>query len=450
MIPKESTNDEVKKIDKRKILEALYKCIPESLANEPCKIFEKRSEIEIGRHLYRYFIRENGEIIITEIKVRNDELYTLLLTPKLKKTKKLKLQSQSGVINSGKVQSGVKIMLSFAAAALIIGVGAHYLPKKEKITETNEFSNTYQVTEAFESFEEPKIIIEESQNVEPDVEQLENNVISIPVYVVPTDYLGMQKCIRTKEIYGEYISFYAKRYGLDENILISLFTRERFSENDIVSPTLLEDIGYHIFDQNEVDVAGKMKENIGQLTRAICGEEIVAPIFLEDKVIGYDKIFVLPPAFDSYEISNLKELSESDLFNEEDSQKLKRAYELLQTGEWQIIKRINAFYNVAENINVSTAYLSYLINKKHDLVRGVMSYHAGYGSVPNTVSYEEIFNGAIEAFDPFYVANVLQYANFDNDIFSCTIHYETGEIVTYEFQNTKELGVNYEKNGLSL
>jgi len=430
---------------KKEIISKLYPLIPEKLQKEPITFLEGGNGIRIGNHLYFYHITKNGQILFTERRRRGNDVYDVILTGN-----KI-AQSSSIKTKKGKMKNGKKFLFVCAGVLLIAMYQNNKTEKKEEV-----------VIE--ETMEKEDIVIPAS-NLDTVVQELNypvetketrgiqnnNAVISVNIEVTPTDYLGYEKRLATEEKYGELTEYYAKRRGLDKELVISLFTRERYGEKDKVRQRDLEEIGYKIFDRNTVNVEEKMKENVGQLTRAICGELIISPVFQDGVLVGEDKIYVLPPCFDNYKIEDLNTLCTDERFTETERNILKKGAELQASGNCQILKRKDAFYNVENNINVATAYLSYLINKKQDLIRGVMSYNAGYGSVPNDLDYESIFNGSVEAYDPYYIPKILQYASFKNGSYSCTIQFKTGEVKTYEFHNTRVLEEEYEKeNGYSL
>jgi len=423
-------NNLEKNINRKEILQELFKRIPKDYQSSRLMFFEDCNGIRLGNRLYFYHITKNNEVVFTERKKRNGEIYDVLLTGNtLDKEKKIKSKK-------GKMLTGKKILF-VCAGILLLSVYQN--------SKANE-KETFQVEETLEDKQNVNVETKKEEIIiENNIELPKQNIVSVEIEVTPTDYLGFKKRQRTEEKYGSITKYYANRRGLDEKLVLNLFTRERYNDYDKVKEQTLEDIGYQIFDKNTVNVEEKMKENIGQLTRAICGEEIIAPVFLNGKVVGQDKLFVLPPCYDSYEINDLEVMCEKEEFTEQERNILKRAVELKKKGDWHILKRKDAFYNTEENINVATAYLSYIINKKQDLIRGVMSYNAGYGSVPNDLDYESIFNGSVEAFDPYYIPKILQYATFKDGIYECTMQFQNGETITYQFHNTLKLEETYEK-----
>lgn len=426
------------KITEKDILHYLNYCYP-TLAKEKC-MFLGNNTVKIANHKYTYQLIGNKLILVETKRKNNKEVFTVI-TPELKKK-----NSKSIKTKKGKIKQGKKVLFMLGSAlilTIITGMKNQDILNSKKENEEILMLETSNENELVQN-----IVVAEEEKIDT---QKEYKTIKIDIEVDKTDHLGLEKRYMTEEKYGDLIAFYANRRGLDKEFLINLFTRERYGELNKVPESVLNDIGYQIFDKNEVDVEEKIKSNIGQLTRAICGEEIISPVFENQKLVGYDKIYVLPPSYDNYEIEDLKTMKDSSTWSEEDKKKIEKAYELQQEGTWEIYKRKEAFYDVDKNINVSTAYLAYLINKKKDFIKGVMSYNAGPSAVKDSMSYESILSGEVEAYDPYYIPKILQYAEFENEKLECFIEFQNEEIIVYQFHNTKELEEYYEKeNGYSL
>lgn len=437
----ESVNSQ---ISKKEVLEKLYPLLPKNLQNETCTFLENKNAIKIGNKLFIYHITKNDKIVFVERKRRHGETYDVLLTGNKIGNKTIK--TKKGIVKNGK-----KVLLVCAGMLLIAMYQNNKAQEKDPLTISTVKENSFEI-EIPRNLDHVVNELSYETEIEPiEEEKIVEETIPVNIEVVPTDYLGFEKRRLTEEKYGEATRYYAERRGLDAELVLNLFTRERYGERDKVRQTDLEEIGYKIFDKNKENVEEKMKQNIGQLTRAVCGEVITAPVFENGILVGQDKIYILPPCYDPYNIEDLKTLCVDERFSKKEQEMLLKAVELQTRGNCQIFKRKDAFYNVENNINVSTAYLSYVINKKHDLIRGVMSYNAGYGSVPDDMDYESILNGSIEAFDPYYIPKILQYASFKDGVYECTIRFKTGECVTYKFYNTRNLEEDYEKEtGLSL
>lgn len=422
-----------KKANQKDVLNYLKQCIPELLEKNECIFLEDQETVKVGKHTFLYYVIQERTLIILEKKIRNEKQVLTIITPRLKGVSRKKVKSKSG-----KAKTGKKLLFIFGMVSFLAITNAKDL-SKEELKEIPIQTLTQDDLKKNAKIPLPKI--------KPSSK---SQIIEVHVEVTPTDYLGFEKRKRTEEKYGKIISYYAKRRGIDESLLIDLFTRERYNEIDIIPESKLENME-KIYENQNIDTSEKIKENVGQLTRAICGEKIISPIFQNGKIVGYDKIFVLPPSYDKYNIEDLKDVLEKEIFEEEDRKKLQEAYKLMQEKDWQIYKRKDAFYEIENNINIATAYLSYLINKKQDLIKGVMSYNAGYTSVPDNISYDKILNGDIKAFDPYYITKILQYSPFKEGTYTCTIQFENEKTVIYQFHNTLELEEEYaKKNGYRL
>lgn len=416
-----------RKITKQEIVNYLYKCVPEELQNQKCIFYPKTNEISIERHLYHFYIK-NGRIIITEKKVRQGKVYDVILNPEKKKAKSKKLTSKKG-----KVQRSHTLFI-YGAVLLLAAYGMKYLIDEDTKGISNETNIAYETqvssVDLFETREEENII-----NVEtyPDAEQTpENDLIELQVNTIPTDNFGFQKRNRIIEKYGPQIALLTNRYGLDFNFVVDLFSQESHNELDRVSE--------------------KEKANMGQLTSVICTEPIVTPVFQNETVVGYEGYFILPSDYPQNVVVNtLSDIDESFLT---DLQKdnLRRANRC-ENCRWQVLRKEEVFYEANTNIQVSIAYLSYLVNKREDLILGAMSYHAGY-SKTNGLTREQVVMGSVEAPDANYIANIIRYEPIESyeDGFVFTIQLQNGEKKNYHIKNeTLESEYNYEKeNGYHL
>ena len=84
----ESNDNKRNFLSKRDIVNDLYHCIPVDLHHEKVEFYEKTNQIRIGRHLYSYYVRD-GHTIFTETRVKNGELYEILLKSNRKKKESL-------------------------------------------------------------------------------------------------------------------------------------------------------------------------------------------------------------------------------------------------------------------------------------------------------------------------------------------------------------------------
>ncbi len=252
----------------------------------------------------------------------------------------------------------------------------------------------------------------------PDISSVTTIISAEPVI---TNTNREAKRAETDELYGDYILEYSTRYGQPYALVASLLTQER-SDN----PN--DDL--------------RVRQNIGQLTTtAICGEKIVAPVFSNGELQGYDKIYVLPSCYDDYPIEDLDTMGHFPGFSEEEQQKIQEAIRLKEEG-YQIYRRCDAFYNTENNIHISVAYLAYVGNMKQDLVKEIMSYHAGYVKVANNLSNDVILNGQLDAEDPNYVGHVLQYLTLEELKQPLEIYLTDGTntwVESYEFQPSEVL-----------
>ena len=254
-----------------------------------------------------------------------------------------------------------------------------------------------------------------------DKVEVPSTTVSVFAEQVITNSNREAKRAQTDALYGDYILEYSSRYGQPYALVASLLTQER-SDN----PN--DDL--------------KVRQNIGQLTTtAVCGEKIVAPVFVNGTLQGYDKIYVLPPCYDDYPLEDLDTMGHFPRFSEEEQQKIQEAILLKKEG-YQIYRRCDAFYNTENNIKISTAILSYVGNKKYDFVKEVMSYHAGYVKVADDLSNEAILSGQLNAEDPYYVGHVLQYFTEEELSQPLSIYFTDGTnswVVNVEIQLTNEV-----------
>ncbi len=331
--------------------------------------------------------------------------------------------------NHGRIKKAPVVQLGIMAAALFLVSSSlnresvelpHY---PETSIETTSEVNEEESLDTDVSFQTENEVISESSSSE-EVSMEETPYISSTVVItadpVITNPNREAKRAETDELYGDYILEYSTRYGQPYALVASLLTQER-SDN----PN--DDL--------------RVRQNIGQLTTtAVCGEKIVAPVFSNGVLQGYDKIYVLPPCYDDYPLEDLETMGHFPSFSEEEQQKIQEAIRLKKEG-YQIYRRCDAFYEAENNVKISTAILAYVGNMKHDLVKEVMSYHAGYVKVANDVSNDTILNGQLDAEDPNYVGHVLQYFRPD-ELEQLEIYFTDGMntwVVSYEIQLSEVL-----------
>ena len=187
------------RITKQDILNYLYQCVPVELQNQKCVFYDKSNEISIGRHLFNFYIR-NQRIIITEKKVRNGEVFDVLLTPRKNKLNKRKLGIKKGFVNQHKT------ILIYSVALFLSASGINFVMNNLKSEISQETSESIEVLESFDEKVEPlltNIVIQD------------DSMINLQVNVVPIDRLGFQKRELLVQKYGNQINFFANRYGLD-------------------------------------------------------------------------------------------------------------------------------------------------------------------------------------------------------------------------------------------
>ncbi len=192
----------------------------------------------------------------------------------------------------------------------------------------------------------------------------------------------------------------------------------------------------------------KKKANIGQITSSIVCEPIVAPVFQDDVLVGEEGYFILPSSYPDNAPRDCLESLDISYFTDLQKDNWKIALKKSESIPFTIYKKDEICTNASKNIQVSVAYMSYLVNKKSDLIKGAMFYHAGVGDF----SYEEILNRNVKkASDASYIYNILQYATFQNGVVEYTILLKSGEKITYRIHNMLEVEKDYEeKNGYHL
>lgn len=395
--------------------------LPEKLKNEDCIINSETKTLMIGKDTYHYkvqIVNNNAYINVKHIYRINENLYEIELFHK-RVNLSHKLKTKKGKTN-----------ISLRKLFYLLGMAATVVTSVEVIEQLTTKREPI-VIESVSSMKNPnmnQIIIPaensldatakyESDSWVADEKTLNDSIVNSIDLVVDfekTDDAGYDKRAETEVLFGEDIKHFANRYGLDTTLAYCHFTFER---------------------SNNPSHSIEKRKNIGQLTTAICGEKIIAPVYENGQVVDYDKYYLLPPAtYESY--SELKALGL-------EMQKKDSSLEII---EW------NAIYGQEMNIKLSLAYLSYIINsKKHDLVRGVMAYNAGYGSVKDSYSYEDILNGTIAIDDPFYWKHILQYLYPEEYEAGFTV-YINGNLYNYKvIKEEKKNEENYEKeNGYHL
>lgn len=327
--------------------------------------------------------------------------------------KKIQMKSKKGKLRS---KNSKRILTKIAMMATVAGIGAAV----HLTSSLNEKVTVSQVTTEYTSAVPEKqtipytIVIEQEK---PKENNLEENTITLFKEIAFTDTLGYEKKQETIQEFGNFIEEYSKRYGLDYNLNVALFTQER--SNDRSNPNY---------------------NNVGQITELLCGEKITAPVFEEEKFIGMDKIYILPKCYDNYPLEALETMGNFSEFSNLEQEKIQEAIGLKKEG-YEIYRLTDVKNTVSLNIKVSCAYLSYLINKQQNLVKGLASYNMGYTRINEKVSEEEILRGQVtEADDPNYLNNIFRYLTKEELEKGFTIQYASGEVVHYQIE-----GMDYEK-----
>ena len=153
-----------------------------------------------------------------------------------------------------------------------------------------------------------------------------------------------------------------------------------------------------------------------------------------------DKIYVLPKCYDTYPLEDLETMGNFSKFSNLEQEKIKEAIHLKKEG-YEIYRLTDVKNTVSLNIKVSCAYLSYLINKQQNLIKGLASYNMGCSRINETVSEEQILRGqVIEGNDPNYLNNIFRYLTKEDLEKGFTIQYANGEVIHYQIE-----GMDYEK-----
>lgn len=350
--------------------------------------------IETDHHAYHYQIK----------KTHNQ--YSLMIF----RNDKMNFHSQYKVkTNHGRVIGLGLGLLGIISATTILSNKKNLIPTKEPVAIESSLAMNEETT--------MNILPKVSLTV-PENESKINPIDSVPTTMLntdikPVDAYGIQKRAETEELYGNDILNYTNRYGMDYTCMVCLLTQER---SDNPKDSL------------------KSRKNIGQLTESIIGEKIVAPVFINDKLVGKDSFYILPSCYDDYDLTELKDMGHFSKFSSQDQEIIQTAITLQKEG-YNILKKKDAFYHTNTNIQIATALLSCLVNQKKNLISGVMAYHAGLSSVYHK-SNQEIIDGNVRASDTKYWAHILQYVY--------PKEYQKGFTVEY----LDETKMNYQLNDL--
>ncbi len=218
---------------------------------------------------------------------------------------------------------------------------------------------------------------------------LETNEIEIEENQVPDIMITQTTCVEVKQkenmkkreetdiLFGAIIDKYTNCYGIPNCIGKAIITQER--PNDSL-------------------------ENLGQLTRNICGEKIVIPLLGSDEG-NLEKIYIVrdEPKRSNYD----SESSYREQLNKYKNQ-LKESKELSLEG-YQIYSFQEIMNHSELNIHISMAYLAHCIYKCDiNISQGIRAYNGGYTKAKKA-SDKDIADGKIDVGDPYYNEHVYAY-----------------------------------------
>ncbi len=321
--------------------------------------------------------------------------------------------------NKGKIVNSKRVIavLGFTAAVLISATRSY---EKDKIFEPPEVI----MVDDF-AYEEPKedivsVVDTALDDEKKSVEEFDG-VVHIPVVYQGSKEANIERRLETDAMYGDIILYYTERYGLPYSLTAALFTQERYYLDNTSS---------------------KDKKNIGSLTSINC-EKIIAPVMENGIVTDYDKLYVLPESYDRFKLEDLHSMIYDKRDLKEDLVYIKEA-DKLQSEGYQIYANSD-IYNVENNIKISCAYLRYLVDKKHDLIKGYMSYNVGLNRIDDTTTYDTILSGQIKTNnngDVYYLNHVAQYILSEEEGSDLTINFTDGTSQTLSIakEDNLELG----------
>lgn len=228
--------------------------------------------------------------------------------------------------------------------------------------------------------------MEKQKNLEISEPVFQNLIITQTTCVEVLQQENMIKREQTDALFGEMIDAYASHYGIPNSIGKALISQER--PNDTY-------------------------ENLGQLTRNICGEKIILPV-MDQTSNELEKIYIVreEPNKENYKTeASYKEQLDKYKNQLEESKKLK------EEG-YQIYSFQEIIENPEMNIHIAMAYLAHCVYKcDMNITQGIRAYNSGY-TAARKASDEEIANGKIEIGDAEYNKHVFShlYADEINDM----------------------------------
>lgn len=316
--------------------------------------------------------------------------------------------------NHGKINKSARTIGTLTVVALLAVGAAREIDKIETKNLDIPFATVIESEEReYENTAKEDTLKEESVTNEGEVH--------IHVEYQGGEYQNRERRLATDEIYGDIISYYTNRYGLPYSLTAALFSQERY-----------------YLDSSSLST----KRNVGSLTSINC-EKIVVPVMENGEVVDYDKIYVLPKSYDQFKLEDLSTMIYDKKDLGDDLVKIREANKLQQEG-YQIYCNRD-MYEVKNNIKIACAYLRYLVDKKHDIIKGYMSYNIGQNRITDATTYEEILTGKIESNnlgDVFYLNHIAQYILSEEEGEDLTVNFTDGTSQTINIikEDTLNLG----------
>lgn len=427
--------EQYKKYNIQKRMDALASLLKQ--INEPkftiISLNPKHTIVEGKSGKRYYYIYKNGEYI--ERKSENTIIDFPIQTPP--KKKKHKIKTKKGKIISRNVR---RVLLP---PLLSLGIGVAFLSTLKNHEESKKQEITIDILEESEEYQEAiqeqlevnnqnipeQPILEEQTIEEVSEEQMETNLQIQSTEVAVELKSNMSKRLETDNILGADIKTFSERYGIPTALASALITQERPS------------VGF---------------ENVGQLTRKICGEKYIVPIInknvddLENNRTE-DKIYIVR---DEPNKENFESLDSYKKELEKYQNQLKESKELESQG-YQIFYFENLLNNPTQNIHVAMAYLAHSVYGCNlNVHQGTRAYNCGISSAKKA-SDLDLVRGEISIGDPFYNQNVLSYL-YPEELDTIVWHLKDKNTsddkiisIAMEFKNVKDWNYDYvkEENG---
>ncbi len=397
--------------EEKLILQWMSEHLHFSLASQDVFVDFKEKYVKVRHQLYYYHILHEGSQAHIWVTMKRGN-FDVAFSEVPENRKKAILKSRKGKVRATKATF---LLLSAVSISLVAtSLKSTYTVEAPVVVETNSELEEDVDNVILPSYEEDVMV---TVSTPEEFSESFDSTIILAEQVISNEN-RVAKRSQTDELYGDIILKYSERYGQPYALVASLLTQER---SDNPNDSL------------------EVQKNIGQLTTtSICGEKIIAPVFSHGELQGYDKIYVLPPCYDDYPIDDLDTMGHFPKFSEEEQQMIQAAIQLKSEG-YQIYRRCDAFYTTENNIKISVAYLSYIVNMKHDLVRGYMSYNGGYAKISDSLSLEVLLSGNVEMDDPYYFGHILQYVTDEELHEVMPIYYADGSVVNYEIELQNEV-----------